>query len=426
MASLHKKPQSKNWYVVFRKELTDEEKASRPGRKRTRLVWLATGTDDEFKARECLLQIEALQEVRKKRLRVQRAFKTIGIQEPEAPLIRVSLIKKLYIETAELDPENIKGQERVRVNTLQAFLDWLNKYRPEVEYLHEITPMVANQFWRWMAKDGKSPRTRNNNLSQLNVTWKTIAATAGLKTIPWAMVKRDSGGGVRLEDISIKKIQSLLWYADRMKQAPPGDTKNTGSKKDGLFTRLDKGFWSFAIRMGFYTGLREGDIATFEAGEMHREKDCVILIPNKGKRWGNKAQVVHPLDSPWLAWAPDVKGGYVWPKAAAAYNTRDGKTLSREWKRLCTAAGIEVERAAEKGERRKRAVKLVTVHSLRHTFVTQAHKNGANMEDISQVAGHSTVSMTEHYNHAPALAAAMRVAAVMPVICPAKPSAING
>jgi integrase len=399
MATLLKQPGCKNWYVVFRKAL---EKPV--GRRTTRVVWLATGTPDEEKAKQLLATVQALQDERSRRDAVAKAVAMIGGPGAAPARRRLVDLPGFYRAVAELPAEDeaMSPQERTRMQMLGTFLAWMNRRHPEAEYLQEVSPGMAAEFWRWMAEDGKSPRTRNNYLSQINVVWKTVGAEAGLSDNPWTMIRRDQGGGERYGDLSAEQVGRLLWEADRFEDS-----------------RLDKGFWSGAIRLAVFTGLREGDVATLEASEIRRDGGALVLRPNKTHRWGPGAQVVHSLDAPWLAHVPaPAAGGPVWPLAAAAYGSGRCHWFGEEWKALCGRAGIQVERPPAAGERRKRAVKLATFHSLRHTFVTLAVRAGAARDDIRRLAGHSSAAMTDHYDHSPALEAARRVAAAMPEIEP--------
>jgi integrase len=91
------------------------------------------------------------------------------------------------------------------------------------------------------------------------------------------------------------------------------------------------------------------------------------------------------------------------------------------FKEICTTAGVETERAAAKGERRKRVVKLVTFHSLRHSFVTHLLRSGRVTErDLVAQGNWSTEAVVRGtYNHSKleqARAAAVKVAAAMPEV----------
>ena len=72
-----------------------------------------------------------------------------------------------------------------------------------------------------------------------------------------------------------------------------------------------------------------------------------------------------------------------------AFLNRRGKQLTRMMvftiiRRLCEKAGIE---------------KIVSPHTLRHSFATHLLQNGADLRIIQQLLGHEELSTTEIYTH---------------------------
>jgi site-specific recombinase XerD len=66
----------------------------------------------------------------------------------------------------------------------------------------------------------------------------------------------------------------------------------------------------------------------------------------------------------------------------------DRKTPWRLVKKYCRAAGIEPDRLDDRG---------VGVHSLRKTAINDAIRNGAQMHEVREFAGHADIRMTELY-----------------------------
>ena len=66
----------------------------------------------------------------------------------------------------------------------------------------------------------------------------------------------------------------------------------------------------------------------------------------------------------------------------------DRKTPWRLVKKYCRSAGIEPERLGARG---------IGVHSLRKTAINDAIRNGAQMHEVREFAGHSDIRTTELY-----------------------------
>jgi integrase len=66
----------------------------------------------------------------------------------------------------------------------------------------------------------------------------------------------------------------------------------------------------------------------------------------------------------------------------------DRKTPWRLVKNYCKAAGIDPDRLGQRG---------IGIHSLRKTAINDAIRNGAQMHEVREFAGHSDIRTTEIY-----------------------------
>jgi integrase len=380
------------WYLVYWR---------RNERGEWKKIFRSTKLRDEVAARKLFEAFESAQQRTLSREAARSILAEIGA--PVGDELLLADLWSTYMEKAQRT-----GSERTvrtRGGMVASFVRWMDQRHPGVTAVRDVDERIAAEFWRWMAEDGKSPGTRNNIQAQLKVTWKGIMAECGLTLNPWGLLQRDSGGGERYQILELDQIVAVYRMAGEV-EVP----------------ELDRGFWPAAVQIGLYTGLREGDIAQLEWSELRAQEGVLILLPNKTKHWGADRSAVHTMDAPWVKLLPlrppGVVDGYVWPRAAL--RVTQGSPLPG-FAEICHQAGIETDRAPAEGERRKKAVKLVTFHSLRHSFVTHLLRGGQVTErDLVAQGNWSTEAIVRGtYNHSKleqARAAAAKVAAAMPEV----------
>jgi len=388
MATLVKR--GNRWSVVYKAK--DDE-----GRWKT--VFRTTGCRDEEEAKAFLETFNAAREGRLKRDALRTILEEAGYRT--GPEIALAGLWKYYEEHAELTGS--EAQRKARRNMVAGFVRWCGEKHPDLVSVRDVDERVAAEYWRWMAEDGKSASTRNNIRSQLLVTWRGIQAEAGISVNPWDLVQRDQGGGESYRMLELEEILRVFRAAKGFVE--PG---------------VEAGFWPWAIVAGLHTGLRLGDLATLEWEEMQPQESLLVLTPNKTKHWGGDRWAVHTMDAPWVGMLParpSPATGPVWSRTAR--KAARGASGLRGFAEICALAGLEVE--GESDGRRKRAVKLVTFHSLRHSFVTHLLRTGKVTEqDLVRQGNWSTVdTVTAVYNSAKweqAKAAAAKVAGAMPEV----------
>lgn len=377
MASIYRQRNSRYWYITWM------EKVNGRWVHRQRSTHMASKSD----ALKVLVEFENARMGRSIRAGIESIMESAGA--PHKRSFPLSELWKWYTTNCEVsgNPKQIRSRQ----GFMGAFLLWLNSSHPEICLVEEVTQKLASEYWTFLARQDRSASTRNNCLSALNVVWHSVQASLDLPMNPWSSIRRDLGGSVRYEPFTLDEIKALISATEKLQ----------GSVSDS-------NFWKAAIEMGFYTGLRLGDIATLEYSELGVEDNFLVLLPNKTRRWGSDHVAVHSLSLPWVRLLPSLSGsGHVFPKAASAYASG---SLSREFTAIARLAGITVDREPVPGERRVRNVRLKCFHSLRHSYATYLLKSGLTENELKQQGNWSdTRVISDHYNHAK-LDAARRIA----------------
>jgi integrase len=354
-----------------------------------------TGTRDRDEAQK---KLELFEDARRRRIdrgRMAEILRTAGVSDVPEDV----LLERLWDWYAgHCDVTGEARQVRARRAALNRFIDWLWSAHPELKTTREVTLKVASEYWKYMEEKKLSPSTRNNNLSALNTVWAAVHAPMELDSNPWSAIRRDRGGSVRYLPFTGEELAGLRREAAAYRSSMAED-----------------GFWPAAVEMGYYTGLRLGDIASLDWAEVMDDGDFLVLVPDKTRRWGDDRVAVHSKSLPWVGMLPPpAESGLVWPRAAASM---EAGNLSREFTAIAVLAGIRLDREPGEGERRTGSVRLKCFHSLRHTFATEALRRGVSEEELKEQGNWASVGVISgHYNHAKleqAKKAALKVAETM-------------
>ncbi len=227
--------------------------------------------------------------------------------------------------------------------------------------------------------------TLNRHLNALALVWRFVAQADNAKITvnPWAYDKQTGKGirRVKLEKsekahkrriLTIEEIHKLLKAAD--------------------------GELRVLIALGFYTGLRLADCVLMTWGRIDRVNGCITATSLKSGTDTDTA--IHPALARYLQ-AADTFGtgsGYVMPRLAAEYNrgTTGKVNISKAITKLFKSIGIETSYRENPDARARPDCGF---HSVRHTFDTFLHRNGATPAEVQKLMGHRTQKMTAYYNH---------------------------
>jgi len=250
---------------------------------------------------------------------------------------------------------------------------WIAKHYPDATEMRHVSRAMAEAFMAYLAEKF-SANTYNKYATLFRRMWEVLAETARLTVNPWTKIKH------KAEDKTATRRELTV---------------------DELHRVCDnvKGEMRMLFAVGIYTGLRLGDCALLEWGNVDLTRRMIAVVPRKTARHANGRPVIIPIHATLAAMLAETpaekRTGYVMPRTAATYRT-DRAALTDKIQAAFMAAGI---RTATKADGSARATVEVGFHSLRHTFVSLAANAGVPMAHVQSIVGHTSPAMTRHYFH---------------------------
>lgn len=171
------------------------------------------------------------------------------------------------------------------------------------------------------------------------------------------------------------------------------------SEIEDIYRTCDKttlrGLRDFCIlALMLHTGLRRHEVSTLTQNSLQSQSRRVYLYV---RTKGDKAKKIPIRDLKLL----ELLGQYFSKTARARdpdtplfWSIPQGKE-----RKTHPITDETIRRVVEKAQAAAKIKKRITPHSLRHTFLTQALRAGADIKTVSALAGHSNVSTTSRYLH---------------------------
>lgn len=288
------------------------------------------------------------------------------------------------------------------------FLDWMKANRPDdvptvempedggtdpgegpKEYAVEVRAVTAADAEKYAAHtiNHLSAGTFNKHLVFLRCMWRIL--------MDGDVGKSDEAD--RPEKLKAKILENP-WLRIHKRKHTPHARRELTVEELGAVINAARGEMRLLFAIGIYTGLRLGDCALLEWGNVDLVRGFVSVVPRKTKRRTGKVVTV-PLHNVLAGMLSDVparlRRGYVFPETAKDYR-RDDAIVSNRITALFEKCGIKTGHV---DERTGRKVVDVGFHSLRHTFVSLSANAGAPMAAVQSIVGHGSPAMTRHYYH---------------------------
>lgn len=318
--------------------------------------------------------------------RLQGIKGEIAAAEAKKPALLISAAWDAY-EKAPNRPDSGKRTLEGYAGQFKIFEDWIKANHPEIAELRHVTQEVADEFINHIGST-RAANTYNKYKTFFSCMWEVLSDVGKLTLNPWAKIRRKVDLGHSRRELTVEELVRVVGSAE-------GEMKTL-----------------FAI--GIYTGLRLGDCALLEWGQVDMVRGFVTVVPRKTARHTHGKQTVIPIH-PALAkilLAYNERIGYILPTIAEHY-MRQPCSITYRIQKHFRSCGIKT--TVEKTSGMYNRVD-VGFHSLRHTFVSISANAGVPLVVVQAIVGHSNPAMTQHYYHKDENALRSATAAIPDVI----------
>ena len=264
-------------------------------------------------------------------------------------------------------------EKGMSANTAQAYSDDVDKV---IRYLADngvgIERASTDDLERFVCtlQDvGIQPRSQARIISGVKSFFKFLRLEGYMETDPTELLLTPKIGRHLPEVLTVAEIDAMIDCIDL-------------SKAEGQRNRA-------IIETMYGCGLRVSELVTLRLSQLYLEERYVII---QGK--GNKQRLV-PISPVAIEqinlYLEQTRAHQVVKKGSEdiLFLNRRGAMLTRQMifhiiKQLCELAGIR---------------KVISPHTLRHSFATHLLEGGANLRAIQQMLGHESITTTEIYVH---------------------------
>lgn len=349
---------------------------------------VSTKKSDPAEAKQFLASLLAAEKMaREERLTEARARELIGeiVERTTGERLHFFTVRSWFEDwIAGKNMSKTEGTAKRYEQAARGFVDFLG---PKADkHLETLRTADIAKFFKAEREAGKSLTTVLLSVKVVKSALRAATRLAGLKESPaeaFEIPSNEEGDAVEREAFSPEEVKLIIAAAN---------------SED----------WKNAIRVGYFTGMRLGDIANLTWGKVDLANRVIEYVPQKTSRRvraGGKPKKltvpIHPeLDAALskLAGADGSPSAFLFPSLAG--RTSGGKSgLSSTFLKFMGKAGVDAGVRREKSGKSGRTVRARTFHALRHTNVSALGNAGASLEHRKLIVGHAKETMTERYSH---------------------------
>jgi integrase len=246
--------------------------------------------------------------------------------------------------------------------------------------LASLTPPVLQGFIDAQTATGKGAHTVSLAGKILHIAIKS-ALRAGL-------IENNPAASLELPGFSMKEREEF-----------------TPAELNALLAEARGTEWETTILLGAYCGCRLGDAVTMRWESVDLAGAKLTYVPQKTSRGNRRKTLELPMHPRLLAHLEALaskdeaqKTEFLTPGLAVQRGGgRSG--LSLTFRALMRRAGVAGKTTAKAKDTAARSFSTKSFHSLRHFFVSQLRRSGADLEAAQAAAGHSDPATHARYDH---------------------------
>ncbi|MCP4051332.1 MAG: tyrosine recombinase [bacterium] len=234
--------------------------------------------------------------------------------------------------------------------------------------LSELTARVCKQYLYYLENKKYSAGSIARMIASLRSFWKYLIAAGELNYNPWEFL---SVPRIPRKLPGVLFADEMQRFLNNMKTGKPVDIRN-----------------KTICEIIYCSGLRVSELAGLSLSDLSIEKR-ELLVRGKGHKerivlfgYTVKESILNYLKTVRSAWASNI--------------TKDALFINIRGSRLTVRA---IQRFIKDEAGRQGLSRVVTPHTLRHSFATALFNGGADLRTVQELLGHSSLSTTQIYTH---------------------------